>query len=617
MTEHRDRYENENVTGANGKLSRRKLLASLGAAGGAALLCSLPLQAGSGHSRLGDATLLESVYGESKNKDKLTGLLSLRPVVATTIADLRGGTHPVPLDLYYVRDPGQEGLFRLDTVDSTSPDNTGMTLVAADGKRFKRIVQDTIVNVTWFGAKGDGTTDDTDAINAAIEAMPSIANSYGGASGVLYFPAGRFITRGGHIIPANKRMQIRGDGTYITILNAMASANTDIMTIKSPNSGLTEMTIDGNRNQNTAGDCLVLDNAYTYARNCGLTNAAQNGISIGKSKGAIGHILSDVYVSYAKQYGIKVFAGPSTDGVWCNVNVGPTGRSGVRLDSGAQNLANVHVWGAGTDSATERSGFHITTSNCHFANCESETNRGYGWFFEGIGSRGNCLSGCYSWGNGAAGIYAWGNPGGVISGSTIYDNGVNNTYSAQTPNFSGILLENSVNWTITGNNIYDTGVAIPPVTYSIPPAFAYVGRAAIKSQTYAFAEAGTTNFISVSGNTMRAEQTSTGVPMITISADSVWGNNHTGRYSAPAIASAATLTLPPPLDTVKISGTADITNIEAYTSGRRVTLVFNDDTPGTVRNTGNLKLVSDYTPAKNHTLTLVCDGTDWYEVSRT
>lgn len=275
------------------------------------------------------------------------------------------------------------------------------------------------------------------------------------------------------------------------------------------------------------------------------------------------------------------------------------------------------VWGAGTESTSERSGFHITTSNCHFSNCESETNRGYGWFFEGAGSRGNCLAGCYAWGNGLAGVYAWGNPGGVISGSTIYDNGVNNTNSAVIPNFSGIWLENSLNWTITGNSIYDTGVAIPPVAYSTTPTYAYNGRTAVKTQTYAYAETGITNYITVSGNSMRAEQASTSVPTMTVSADSVWNGNQIGHYSAPAIAAAATITIPPQIDVALISGSAGISNIHAYSSGRTVTLVFIDDAPGTVSSAGNVKMAGDFTPAKNRTLTLVCSGANWYEVSRT
>ncbi len=49
------------------------------------------------------------------------------------------------------------------------------------------------VNVKAFGAKGDGATDDTAAIAAAIGAVPA-------TGGVLYFPPGMYITTGGFTI---------------------------------------------------------------------------------------------------------------------------------------------------------------------------------------------------------------------------------------------------------------------------------------------------------------------------------------------------------------------------------------------------------------------------------
>jgi Pectate lyase superfamily protein len=50
------------------------------------------------------------------------------------------------------------------------------------------------INVKAFGAKGDGKTNDTAAIAAAIAAIPA-------SGGQLYFPAGRYITSGGFVLP--------------------------------------------------------------------------------------------------------------------------------------------------------------------------------------------------------------------------------------------------------------------------------------------------------------------------------------------------------------------------------------------------------------------------------
>jgi len=64
---------------------------------------------------------------------------------------------------------GGEGTFYQDPADTTSNDNGGTIIVDADGKRWKRIIHDAVMP-TWFGAVGDGATDDTAAVSAAIDA---------------------------------------------------------------------------------------------------------------------------------------------------------------------------------------------------------------------------------------------------------------------------------------------------------------------------------------------------------------------------------------------------------------------------------------------------------------
>lgn len=82
------------------------------------------------------------------------------------------------------------------------------------------------------------------------------------------------------------------------------------------------------------------------------------------------------------------------------------------------------------------------------------------------------------------------------------------------------------------------------------------------------------------------------------------------------VASAATITLPGE-DVVKVSGTADITSITAGAPGRRVTIIFTGTAAATGLTDGsNLKLAGSLAYTPDDTISLVCDGTNWWETGR-
>lgn len=68
---------------------------------------------------------------------------------------------------YYAAGDGGGGAYWYDPSDTTGADNGGTVIVAADGGRWKLEYTNT-VSVKQFGAKGDKTTDDTAAIQSAI-----------------------------------------------------------------------------------------------------------------------------------------------------------------------------------------------------------------------------------------------------------------------------------------------------------------------------------------------------------------------------------------------------------------------------------------------------------------
>ena len=92
-----------------------------------------------------------------------------------------------------------------------------------------------------FGAKGDGATDDSAAIQAAINALPA-------SGGIVYLPAGDYVLTSGLTLPTNSTL--RGDGwnstalkpssdfTVLTIAGSSTSVRTKYVTVK-------ELRIDG------------------------------------------------------------------------------------------------------------------------------------------------------------------------------------------------------------------------------------------------------------------------------------------------------------------------------------------------------------------------------------
>jgi hypothetical protein len=87
------------------------------------------------------------------------------------------------------------------------------------------------------------------------------------------------------------------------------------------------------------------------------------------------------------------------------------------------------------------------------------------------------------------------------------------------------------------------------------------------------------------------------------------------RTAPVTIASASTIYAPHDSDIIPISGTTGITSIDATgQAGRTITLKFADVV--TVTDGSNLKLAGNFTSSADDTLTLTCDGTDWFEIAR-
>lgn len=123
-------------------------------------------------------------------------------LIQTTINQLRTGVGLNPADEYYTTDEGQEGFWFADGTGALTDDNTGTVLFNnTNNQLFKRTYDEGFVNVKWFGAKGDNSTDDIIPIQNAIDTISQtqyteIWNSttheqnHGFGGGTVFFPAG-------------------------------------------------------------------------------------------------------------------------------------------------------------------------------------------------------------------------------------------------------------------------------------------------------------------------------------------------------------------------------------------------------------------------------------------
>jgi hypothetical protein len=160
---------------------------------------------------------------------------------------------------------------------------------------------------------------------------------------------------------------------------------------------------------------------------------------------------------------------------------------------------------------------------------------------------------------------------------------------------AGITVEaGASDWTVEGCAV---GNNIPGVT---------------ANQNYGIVAAGGAgDRIRVTGNdfpgNLTAAYTNSGVTGQNV----VWQDNLPDVLNSKA--AAATLALPPG-DIITVTGNTGITSITASYVGRRVTLIFTG-TP-TVTDGSNLKLNGNLVASADDTLSLVCDGTNWIETSR-
>lgn len=232
----------------------------------------------------------------------------------------------------------------------------GAALVGYKNRDVYQRLKD-FTSVKDFGAVGDGVADDTTAVQNAVNAI----NAQGG--GKLYFPKGIYLCGK---ITVYSNLWIVGEGRDNSVIKLKNGANTDLIygdqsdsrwlttsTAGVSNLGLFDITLDGNRANNTAGNCLANYGDDLYLQNVFITGAADNGIrsdfyDTNNSYGMEGHFIN-VKIDSCGKHG-WLFDGPH-DSVFFNVTVIDAGQAsdntydGIQVGSRANGrFIGCHVW---------------------------------------------------------------------------------------------------------------------------------------------------------------------------------------------------------------------------------------------------------------------------------
>jgi hypothetical protein len=266
-----------------------------------------------------------------------------------------------------------------------------------------------LISVASYGAKGDGITDDTAAINSAMSAC--ITRKIPNNGCILYFPAGVYVTTG---LTLRSYINMKGDGWGTSVIRLKSRTASDVLTIPIDafNFSIQDLTLDGNSERGGTGNCLSVAPTATGPAEWNTANKRTAPINAQKwghiEEVMFSHCSADgIHINefnymlffdnfYAFDNGVYGVYTHGTNSGFSNFQIERNGTAGIHVDGSNDRFTSGEVIWNGSKVNTE-AGMYVSGARNIIMAVETEDNYTSGFFDRGVD---NEFIGCTSDSNG-------------------------------------------------------------------------------------------------------------------------------------------------------------------------------------------------------------------------
>lgn len=323
-----------------------------------------------------DGTLQE-IIGSYLNATAIWGFDSVSDMQAST--NLIDGSFAKTYGFYTKNDGG--GAFYKIRTPSNNDVVDGRLLISVGSSLVAELIYFGCIDVKTIGAKGDGSTDDSDAIQTALDTGNDV-----------FVPKGTYIVNGVEML---SNQTLRGESTTKTVIkmkdNATNNAVIKTKTSTTLRPEVTNLAVDGNKSNNSnAIDGIYFFNemssadSHSYINKVRVYQCSGNGIVLDRQ--LEGRIINSICNNNDKN---GIYLPHTSDATIQNCTCSSNLLAGYYLVVGMNRVVNCKAFYNGwvnpdrySQAYTEReAGFKIEGSANTLTNCQAQENAGHGFSF--------------------------------------------------------------------------------------------------------------------------------------------------------------------------------------------------------------------------------------------